>query len=383
MARIRARKASKLNKFSKFWAIIYILTLLAFEFVMLMLDVIPVKILLIAFVVLIVISVVIFLQLFLDNIKRKSKIIALIISMLLMVIYGLFTFYAFGTMSFLNKVTTGGRNEKAAAVTREPFNVYISGIDKDGSIKTEGLSDVNMLLTVNPKTGKVLLTSIPRDYYVQFTDGHYEKLTHTGAVGIDETVKTAENLLDTDINYYIKVNFSTLTGLVNAIGGITVDSTEDFYGMPFNGTQHHFVKGENKLDGGDALIFARTRMAFSDGDNTRIGNQQLVAEAILKKMTGSATLLLKYDKILDAIAPYMETNFTKHEIKSLIKMQLARQVDWQYETYKLTGHDDNVGGAYVMDQDEASVQEARDKIEEVLADEPEKNNTGSKHKSKE
>ena len=116
---------------------------------------------------------------------------------------------------------------KEVEITKEPFSVYITGIDTYGKLSSVSRSDVNMVVTVNPKTHQVLLTSIPRDYYVSVYGSENDlkdKLTHTGLKGVETTVKTIENLLETDINYYVRLNFTSLIKIVDAIGGITVDN---------------------------------------------------------------------------------------------------------------------------------------------------------------
>ena len=169
---------------------------------------------------------------------------------------------------------------KVVDVTNTPFNIYIAGGDKRGSINKVMNTDVNMIVSVDPVNHKLLLTSIPRDYYVVLPskgENAYDKLTHAGYYGVQESIKAVENLLDIDINYYAKVNFTTIEKVVDAIGGIEVDSkyafTED------NSTKYfHFKKGINYLNGEKALAFARERHAFADGDVQRVKNQQAVSK---------------------------------------------------------------------------------------------------------
>ncbi len=369
MSYARNYRKSKFNTFTKIWSLLYLIALLVFVSAMLVLDVVPSKLLLGAFVVLLIISAVFFVQLFRDNIKRSRKITAFILSLILMAVYTVGTAYAVATHEFLGQVTAKKKAEDAVDVTSKPFNIYISGMDTTGKITEEARSDVNMIITVNPKTHKVLMTSIPRDYLVELQNGEKDKLTHTGLMGIDETTSDVEDLLGIKINYYVKVNYNTLKDLVNSIGGITINSDKAF--ISYIG-KYRFVEGENQLDGAKALAYARERHAYSDGDNHRVRNQQEVLKAIVKKLTGSTTLLTRYNKILKYLAPTMEMNLTRAEVKALVKFQLGKNPKWKFESNSLEGFDafSTVYSAgnqqlYVMKPDEESIKKARQKIKEI------------------
>ena len=383
MSYARNYRKSKFNTFTKIWSLLYLIALLVFVSSMLVLDVVPSKLLLGAFVVLLIISAVFFVQLFRDNIKRSRKVTAFILSLILMVVYTVGTAYAVATHEFLGQVTAKKKAEDAVDVTSKPFNIYISGMDTTGKITEEARSDVNMIITVNPKTHKVLMTSIPRDYLVELQNGEKDKLTHTGLMGIDETTSDVEDLLGIKINYYVKVNYNTLKDLVNSIGGITINSDKAF--ISYIG-KYRFVEGENQLDGAKALAYARERHAYSDGDNHRVRNQQEVLKAIVKKLTGSTTLLTRYNKILKYLAPTMEMNLTRAEVKALVKFQLGKNPKWKFESNSLEGFDafSTVYSAgnqqlYVMKPDEESIKKARQKIKEI---EHPKSKSKSKSKNK-
>jgi len=383
MSYARNYRKSKFNTFTKIWSLLYLIALLVFVSSMLVLDVVPSKLLLGAFVVLLIISAVFFVQLFRDNIKRSRKVTAFILSLILMVVYTVGTAYAVATHEFLGQVTAKKKAEDAVDVTNKPFNIYISGMDTTGKITEEARSDVNMIITVNPKTHKVLMTSIPRDYLVELQNGEKDKLTHTGLMGIDETTSDVEDLLGIKINYYVKVNYNTLKDLVNSIGGITINSDKAF--ISYIG-KYRFVEGENQLDGAKALAYARERHAYSDGDNHRVRNQQEVLKAIVKKLTGSTTLLTRYNKILKYLAPTMEMNLTRAEVKALVKFQLGKNPKWKFESNSLEGFDafSTVYSAgnqqlYVMKPDEESIKKARQKIKEI---EHPKSKSKSKSKNK-
>ena len=224
---------------------------------------------------------------------------------------------------------------EAVDVTKDSFNILISGIDTYGSITKVSRSDVNILVTVNPSTHNILLTSIPRDYYVLIPEfNEYDKLTHTGIYGIETSVSTIENLLDTKINYYVKVNFTSVIDIVDAIGGITVDSSYDFT------TQdgYHFTKGSNELDGEEALSFARERKSFADGDRVRGENQELILTAIINKAM-STSIITDYVALLNALNDKFVTNITDEEITDFIKKQISEMPSWTINSISLDGTD--------------------------------------------
>lgn len=263
---------------------------------------------------------------------------------------------------------------KVVNVTNTPFNVYIAGGDGYGSIDYTFNTDVNMVATINPTTRKILLTSIPRDYYVNLVGqgpNAYDKLTHAGYYGIEESVKTVENLLDIDINYYVKINFSTIEGIVDAIGGVDVYSDFDFYEKAFG--KYHFTVGYNHLNGNQALAFARERKSFATGDVQRVKNQQKVVEAIINKVTSSTALISSYDRILDTISENLDTNMPSKDISRLVKMQLNDMRGWTIESQNAVGTG-QMGptytfptlNLYTMLPDEASVNSLKAKINEYL-----------------
>lgn len=263
---------------------------------------------------------------------------------------------------------------KVVNVANTPFNVYIAGGDGFGSIDAIFNTDVNMVATIDPVNRKVLLTSIPRDYYVNLVlqgEKAYDKLTHAGYYGIEESVKSVEKLLNTDINYYVKVNFSTIEGIVDAIGGVDVYSDYDFYERAFR--KYHYTVGYNHLNGEQALAFARERKSFAEGDIQRVKNQQKVVEAIIKKVTSSTALISNYDQILNSISDNMDTNISSKDISKLVKMQLNDMRGWSVESINLTGTG-QMGptytfptlSLYTMLPNEDSVNEAQTKIKDYL-----------------
>lgn len=263
------------------------------------------------------------------------------------------------------------RTTKHVDVTDESFNILVSGLDTTGDISTVSRSDVNMVVTINPVTKQILLTSIPRDYYVDLpSKGAKDKLTHSGLYGIDETVGAVEQALGIEINYYVKVNYSTVVKLVDAIGGIDIYSPYTFttHGMSDHYT---FYEGENHLDGSMALAYSRERQSFSAGDMQRNKNQQLILKAIMDKALQSSTILSDYTSILSAIEDNLETDMGSRDIRALIRMQLGDMASWDIQTQALKGEPDfqicyALGtGASVVMPDAALIAEAADKIMQI------------------
>ena len=262
---------------------------------------------------------------------------------------------------------------KVVDVTNTPFNIYIAGGDAYGSINKVMNTDVNMVVSVDVKNHKLLLTSIPRDYYVVLPskgENAYDKLTHAGYYGVGESVKAVEKLLDIDINYYAKVNFSTIEKLVDAIGGIDINNPTEFTSSD---RITHFKKGNIHLNGHQALMYARERKSFKDGDVQRVKNQQKVLDAMIKKMTSSKTLLLNYTDILSAISKSFSTNLDDKSIKKIVKLQINNMSGWTIESQNLVGYD-AMGSCYsmpkfnlyIMKQNQDSIMNAKSKIDEFF-----------------
>lgn len=277
---------------------------------------------------------------------------------------------------------TDTENEPLAVsdITTTPFTILITGNDSYGEFEEMSRSDVNMLVTINPVTSTVLMTSIPRDYFVEevcddfaCNYGVTDKLTHTGIYGVSTTKDTLENLLGIEINYTYRVNFSSMENIVDAIGGIDVEvapgmAVSKFYS---DSTLEGVTEGINHLDGKRALAYSRERKAYLDGDVQRARNQQQVLEAIIDKAT-SPTILTNYSQLLTALGNAFETNMSMEEITSLIQYQIQAMPDWKFEQYVLKGYGDmqvspELGSEVsVVIPDLNSVSIASQKIEAVL-----------------
>lgn len=253
-------------------------------------------------------------------------------------------------------------------VTKKSFNIFLSGIDTYGEIDSVARSDVNMVVTINPITKQVLLTSIPRDYYVNLSCyNEKDKLTHAGMYGIDCSIGTIENLLDIDINYYVRVNFSSLIKLVEVLEGVDVYSE-----YTFNTYGYQFYEGYNTVNGEYALAFARARYNFIDGDRQRVKNQQAVITAIVNKAM-SPKIINKYTNILDALNDSFQTNMGMTEIQKLAKFQIDKMPKWNIASVSLNGSDSEnytysygTQKLYVMEPDYTTVDYAHNVIEKVM-----------------
>jgi len=273
---------------------------------------------------------------------RATRAIGIVIAALFIVAAASMTNFMGSTYAMLNKISGGASSATGPAADRadvanEPFNVYITGIDQWESEKGLDLerSDVNMLVTVNPVTKKILLTSIPRDSYVKLhTAQQMDKLTHTGIYGVDETLNTVEDWLGVEINYYVKMNFTGAKDMINAIDGINVYSPVAFESS-LKG--YKYKKGWNAMGGSKALYFVRERHAFEGQDAVRVENQQRVMKAIIKKMTSKKTLITHYGDILKAAGNNLATNMPADDMKDLAKMQITDMAEWDVQTQKMTG----------------------------------------------
>ncbi len=273
---------------------------------------------------------------------RWKRLIGIVLCLMLVFVLVSVTGFMSSTYATMNKISSSGISAegplaKSVDVTQEPFNIYITGIDQWEEEKGYDLerSDVNMIVTVNPLTKKVLLTSIPRDSYVKLhTAQAMDKLTHTGVYGVDETINTVQDWLGIDLNYYVKMNFTAVRDIINAMGGIRVYSPVEFDSSL---RPYHYKKGWNDLGGRQALFFARERHAFEGQDSIRVENQQRVMKAIIKKMTSSSTMLTSYDDIMAAAGNNMSTNMSSQEMTELVKMQITDLAEWDIESQKMKG----------------------------------------------
>ena len=276
-------------------------------------------------------------------------------------------------------VITDTENTSGIDVTKTPFAIYLSGIDtRSGKLPSRSLSDVNIVAVINPLEHKILLVAIPRDYYVHLHGTSEadlpDKLTHAGSTGgIELSKATIEDLLGLDIDFYARVNFNFVENLVDAIGGITINSDVDYDFKCWTDKSCVFHPGANPVNGRCALAFARERHAYSTGDRHRGENQEQVISLILDKITNSTTLLSNYSEILAALEGTFETSFNMDDVTKFFKNQLDEMATWTVENQNLDGKTGSAATySYpaqklsVMFPDEKSIEAAKKKINEVL-----------------
>ena len=242
-------------------------------------------------------------------------------------------------MSIQTELNLGGGSDDS--LTKEPFTVYISGIDTYGEVTETSRSDVNIIAVVNPSTHQILLITTPRDAYVPLygpdvQQGAMDKLTHAGVYGIETSMETLGALYETDINYYVRLNFTSLIDIVDILGGVDVDSEFAFTTGDESGCIVEVQKGTNHFDGEQALAFSRERHALEDGDNQRGKNQQAVITGMLKKVI-SPTMLLRASTLMNQVSKDVEMNVTQSQLNALIREQLRSNADWTIQSVALSG----------------------------------------------
>lgn len=249
------------------------------------------------------------------------------------------------------------------------FVMYLSGIDTFGAISSKSRSDVNILAVVNSYTHQILLVSTPRDYYVPLSvsNGIKDKLTHAGIYGIDVSIDTLEKLYDMNIDYYFRVNFSGFEALIDALGGITVQSEYSFDVEP----SFHYTKGNNEVNGMEALAFARERHAFAEGDRQRGENQMAVITGVIQKLQTPA-VLQNFTGLMDGVKGSFETDMPYNVLLKLVRNQLSAGTGWTVKSYTVDGTGSKASTysiskpVYVMEPDKTTVEEANQMINQVL-----------------
>lgn len=269
-------------------------------------------------------------------------------------------------------------------ISKDAFTILVSGNDSYGTLQDSNTrSDANLLLTVNPKTGTILMTSIPRDYYVELVcpeddpelacpEGSSDKLTHSGLMGVKSTEETIEKALGIKINYNVRINFSSVVNLVDALDGIDLDIKKgEEVDIFYVNSQPGLSVGKHHVDGETALAFARERHAYLDGDNQRVRNQQKVFKAIFKRIV-SPKMITNYGKFMDALAVAFDTNLSGDEISNFVKYELNNMPDWKIESYAIVAEPDyqfcyqSQSYASVVQQNDIMNEVARKKIKAVL-----------------
>ena len=306
--------------------------------------------------------------------------VARVFSVFLCAAMALGCFWAQQGLSALGSMTSGLlTGAEANKITKEPFVIYLSGVDTRGELTENARSDVNILAAVNPVTKRVALVNTPRDYYVDLAGtSSKDKLTHAGLYGVETSMETLGNLYSVNVDHYIRINFAGFISIIDALGGVDVYSDQAFtsVGSPGYYDPTTFVEGWNHLDGKSALAFARERHAFASGDIQRGINQMKVIDAMLNKIKSPA-LLMGFSKIMDAASDCFVTSFSQDQISALVRMQLSDFAEWDIESYTVTGTSSSSTKCYsakgqklyVMKPDDSSVSKAREMLASVLGGE--------------
>lgn len=255
-------------------------------------------------------------------------------------------------------------------ITKDPFILYISGIDTYGDISTRSRSDVNILMVANPSTRQILLLTTPRDSYVVIpgiSGSQKDKLTHAGIYGISKSVETINSIYDINIDYYARVNFNSVINIVDALDGVEVYSAYDFTAGNF-----HVEQGYNHMNGEQALAFSRERYALDDGDNQRGRDQMEVIKGIVNKCISPA-ILTGFSSIMDEVSDQVQTSVPTDSIYALVKMQLEDSRGWEMFSFdtRATGSREycysySGKSLYVANLEEASIEQAKNLIEAIM-----------------
>jgi LCP family protein required for cell wall assembly len=265
-------------------------------------------------------------------------------------------------------------NNSAKQVDSKVFNIYISGIDTYGSISTVSRSDVNIIMTVNMNTHKILLTTTPRDAYVKIPGGgadQYDKLTHAGIYGVETSEQTLENLYGIKIDYYARINFTSFLKLIDQLGGVTVHNDQAFTSLH---GKFDFPVGDIQMNSEQALGFVRERYSLDGGDNDRGKNQEKVISAIVNKLA-SLNSVSNFTSIVNNLQDSVQTNMSLDTINALANTQLdsgskftvtSQAVTGTGSTGQLTSYAMPNSSLYMMKLDDSSVESASQAIKNLM-----------------
>lgn len=323
-----------------------------------------------------------------SNQGNVKKFFGILFTCAIMLVADLSVLYASSTIRMLNNIqadTNTSQEESNAEAANgkipqavhtdknEPFIVYISGIDMYGQLEDTSRSDVNILAVVNPNTHQVLLVSVPRDTYLPIAGGGnwgYDKLTHAGLYGVSASIETIEEALDIDINYYVRLNFTSFMNIIDAIGGVEVDNPVDFWVLD----TIHYPKGRIELDSEEALAFVRERYHLADGDFDRQRNQARVIEGVFRKMM-SSELLFRFQGIVETVEESVETNMPNLTLMDFVNHQMENAGEFHFKTLTVPGHGETGLSSYAMPNyhnlyffvpDEEGLRDIHEQIKSVL-----------------
>lgn len=314
----------------------------------------------------------------LSDLNNIQKMLGVFLNTILLLVVMLAILYINTGMSTLysiqhDSLAASGDEEVAEAidveVDHEGFIVYIAGHDNYGNLEDEGRTDVNILVAVNPQTRQIVMVSVPRDSYLRIPGkgaNQYDKLTHAGNYGIRTSIRTLENALDIDVNYFVQMNFSSFMEIIDAVDGVEVDNPDAFLSSQSN---NYYDSGIITLDSAGALDFVRERYNLPEGDFSRQRNQGLVIEAVFKKVV-STDLLFNFQGVMEAVSDSVATNMPVGTIMDFVNYQMSTNADWDFQTLRVSGEDAMGLPSYAMPDYELYMfvpdEDNMDHIHEVL-----------------
>ncbi len=254
--------------------------------------------------------------------------------------------------SFEEQIQTSDAAAAKKDLSTEPFNILLIGFAPENEAGTYGLADSIIIATVNPKMMTVGMTSIARDSLVPIScyGGAEDKINAARGTSRACLIETVEDLVDIDIDYYMEVNFQGVVDIVDAIGGVVINSPIEFVGQSASGNRGEYVvwvpKGEYKANGQQALAFARERKRMPNGDFDRQIHQQQVIYGIASAMIESGDINVALNA-LEAAGNNFSTNLSLSQmtnvfnyiinIKNYSAMPLTKVIDIQ--SGRVTGID--------------------------------------------
>ncbi|HDR8174985.1 LCP family protein [Bacillus cereus] len=305
--------------------------------------------------------------------KRRRKLFFFLIFAFL---FGSIGVYVLNSYSSLMGMYSGFTREKSdlrnedVEITKEPFTILIMGIEDYATDGQNGRTDSLMFATVNPKTKKISLMSIPRDSRVPIVGkGKEDKINAAHAYGGEEmAIKTVEGFLKVPVDHYIKIDFQGFKGIVDAVGGVTVDVPFDFWERSdvdyYKKIQ--FKQGQQNLNGEEALAYVRMRKQDPNGDYGRAARQRQLLAAVAQKLNSTSTVF-KIKDLTAVVGKYIKTDIPISDGLALYN-KLSGFDPSTIQTLKLEGEDKKIGGIYYFLPDPISVETVRNEIEKELGE---------------
>ncbi|HFJ9284088.1 MULTISPECIES: LCP family protein [Bacillus cereus group] len=305
--------------------------------------------------------------------KRRRKLFYFFIFAFL---FGSVGVYILNSYTSLMGMYSGFSREKSdlrtkdVEITKQPFTILIMGIEDYATDGQNGRTDSLMFATVNPKTQRISLMSIPRDSRVPIVGKDKEdKINAAHAYGGEQmAIKTVEGFLKVPVDHYIKIDFQGFKGIVDAVGGVTVDVPFDFWERSdvdyYKKIQ--FKQGQQNLNGEEALAYVRMRKQDPNGDYGRAARQRQLLAAVAQKLN-SASTVFKIKDLTTVVGKYIKTDIPISDGLALYN-KLSGFDPSTIQTLKLEGEDKKIGGIYYFLPDPIGVETVRNEIEKELGE---------------